>query len=293
MDYVLLGILALIWSTSFLLIKIGVASVGPFTLTAARLIIAGCLLGIVLILKGQRLPMDVSAIKMYFAVGILGNTVPFTLISWGEVYIDSSMAAILMGIMPISTFVLAHFFVPSEPMTPKKLAGITIGFTGLLTLVGFTALGHLGSNLAGQLAVLGGALCYSVTTIVVRSRPPMDGLQMATGITIVAGLSSLPFTVIVEDPTTMSPSPEAIAAIVALGIFPTAVAALLYLRTIQNLGAVTFSQINFLIPVLGSIWGVLVLNEALTSQMIVALALVLFGVSLIQPPRQKSHANPQ
>ena len=290
MDYVLLGILALIWSTSFLLIKIGVTSVGPFTLTSARLIIAGCLLGIVLMLKGQRLPLDIAAIKMYFAVGILGNTLPFTLISWGEVYIDSSMAAILMGIMPISTFVLAHFFVPSEPMTPKKLTGITVGFAGLVTLVGFTAFGHLGSNLAGQLAVLGGALSYSVTTIVVRSRPPMDGLQMATGITIIAGLSSLPFTFVVEDPFTMSPAPEAIAAIIILGIFPTAVAALLYLRTIRNLGAVTFSQINFLIPVLGSIWGVLLLNEALTSQMILALMLVLIGVSLIQPPRQKIHA---
>ena len=83
----------------------------------------------------------------------------------------------------------------------------------------------------------------------------------------------------------MSPTREAVYAMIILGVFPTAVAALLYLRIIRNLGAVTFSQINFLIPVLGSIWGVLLLNEALTSQMIVALGLVLLGVGLIQPPR--------
>jgi drug/metabolite transporter (DMT)-like permease len=284
-DYVLLGVLALIWSTSFLLIKIGVTSIGPFTLTSGRLIIAGVLLGTVLLLKGQRLPLDKTAINMYFAVGILGNTLPFALISWGEVYIDSSMAAILMGIMPISTFVLAHFFIPSESMTPRKVLGITVGFAGLLTLVGFTALGHLGSNLVGQLAVLGGALCYSVTTIVVRSRPVLGGLQMATGVTLVAAVSSLPLTLLLENPAAMSPTREAVYAMIILGVFPTAVAALLYLRIIRNLGAVTFSQINFLIPVLGSIWGVLLLNEALTSQMIVALGLVLLGVGLIQPPR--------
>ncbi|MGI9318404.1 MAG: DMT family transporter [bacterium] len=291
-DYVLLGILALIWSTSFLLIKIGVTSVGPFTLTSIRLIIAGSLLSAVLIIKGQRLPIDPTALKMYFAVGILGNTLPFAMISWGEVYIDSSMAAILMGIMPISTFVLAHFFVPSEPMTSRKLFGVTVGFTGLLTLVGFSALGSLGTHLIGQLAVLGGALSYSVTTILVRSRPAVNGLQMATGVTVVAGLSSLPLTLILEDPSTMNPSIEAIYAMIVLGIFPTAVAALLYLRIIRNLGAVTFSQINFLIPVLGSIWGVLFLNEALSTQMIVALGLVLTGISLIQSRRPKAQALP-
>ncbi len=286
-DYLLLGILTLIWSTSFLLIKIGVSSVGPFTLTSARLIIAGSLLVTVLLVKKQRLPLDANAVHMYIAVGILGNTLPFAMISWGEVYIDSSLAAILMGIMPISTFILAHFFIPSEPMTQRKVLGITLGFTGLMTLVGLSVLSKFGSHLLGQLAVLGGALSYSVTTILVRSRPGPGGIQMATGVTLVAALSSIPLALILEDPSSMIPSTDAVMAIALLGIFPTAVAALIYFRVIRNLGAVTFSQINYLIPVLGSIWGIWLLDESLSWQTVAALWLVLAGIYFVQPPRQK------
>ena len=104
-DYLLLGLLALIWSTSFLLIKVAVHSVGPFTLTAARLLIAALVLLIVLKMRGLRLPGSREALALYAVIGVLGNTVPFSLISLGEVYVTSSMAAVLMGIMPVSTFV--------------------------------------------------------------------------------------------------------------------------------------------------------------------------------------------
>ncbi len=291
-DYLLLGVLTLIWSTSFLLIKIGVTSVGPFTLTSARLIIAGSLLVTVLLTKRQRLPLDANAVQMYFAVGILGNALPFAMISWGEVYIDSSLAAIMMGIMPISTFILAHFFIPSEPMTQRKVIGVALGFAGLMTLVGISVLSKFGSHLIGQLAVLGGALSYSVTTILVRSRPGPSGIQMATGVTLVAALSSIPLTLILEDPSAMTPSTDALFAIVLLGVFPTAVAALIYFRVIRNLGAVTFSQINYLIPVLGSVWGILLLNESLSWQTMAALCLVLAGIYYVQPPRQKPDTLP-
>ena len=282
-DYSLLGLLALIWSTSFLLIKIAIGSLGPFTLTAIRLVLAAVLLASLMLARGKLLPLHGGAIRLYLVVGVLGNTLPFSLISLGEVYIDSSLAAILMGIMPISTFLLAHVFIPSESMTGRKVFGVSLGVAGLLTLVGLSAFSSIGAHLGGQLIVLGGALCYSVTTVFVRSQPAFDGVQMATGAGIVAALTCVPLAFILEQPLQMQPTEGALLSAVTLGLLHTAVAALIYFRIIHNLGAVTFAHINYLIPVLGSIWGVLLLSETVTWNTWIALGLVLIGIYFIQP----------
>lgn len=284
-DYLLLGLLALIWSTSFILIKIGVATVGPFTLTSVRLLVAALVLVTLLLATGRRLSFSRRILQLYLVVGLLGNTLPFSLISLGEVDVSSSMAAILMGIMPISTFVLAHLFIPAEPMTPRKLFGVLLGFGGLIALVGMSALGAVGSEPLGQLAVLGGALCYSLSAVYVRVRGMSGSIEAATGVAIVAALAGIPLAFWLEDPTTMTPAAEAIWATLALGAIHTAVAALIYFRTIRSLGAVTFAQINYLIPVLGSIWGVVLLGESLGWRIVLALGLVLCGIYFVQPRR--------
>ena len=264
-DYLLLGILALIWSTSFLLIKVAIDTIGPFTLTSGRLVLAAAVLSILLWIKKESLPTDPKAITLYLVVGIVGNALPFALISLGEVYIDSSLAAILMGIMPISTFVLAHFFISSESMTTRKVVGVAFGFLGLVTLVGLTAFRDISGQLFGQLVVLTGALCYSVTTVFVRrftmpgdtssGGTNLQGIQMATGALIVAAVLSVPAALLFENPENMTPDIPSILSGITLGIFHTGLAALIYFRVIANLGAVTFAQINYLVPVLGSIWG--------------------------------------
>ncbi len=277
----------MIWSTSFLLIKISLDSIPPFTLTSIRLGVAALVLCAVVLLRGEKIPLHRSAIRLYIVVGVLGNALPFALISWGEVYIDSSLAAILMGIMPISTFVLAHFFIPSESMTQRKVLGVVFGFVGLITLVGLSALGAIGSHVFGQLVVLGGALSYSVTTIYVRSQPAFKGTHMATGAAVVAVLTCLPMAFILESPGSITPTAEAVTASLVLGLLNTAVAALIYFRVIHNLGAVTFAQINYLIPVLGSIWGILLLGEFIGWRVVLALGLVLIGVYFVQPTRNR------
>ncbi len=284
-DYLLLGLLALIWSTSFILIKIGVASVGPFTLTSVRLWVAAAVLMVLLLITGRRLSFSRQTIQLYLVIGLLGNTLPFSLISLGEVTVSSSMAAVLMGIMPISTFVLAHIFIPAEPMSGRKLFGVLMGFSGLIALVGMSALGAVGSEPLGQLAVLSGALCYSLSAVYVRQRGMSGSVEAATGVSIVAALASVPLAFWLEDPTTMQPSVGAIWATLALGAIHTAVAALIYFRTIRSLGAVVFAQINYLIPVLGSIWGVLLLGESLGWRVVLSLGLVLGGIYFVQPRR--------
>ncbi len=264
------------------MIKIGVQTVGPITLTAIRLTLASIILCLFLLYKGERIPLHKEALLLYLVVGLLGNTLPFLLISSGEVYIDSVMAAILMGCMPICTFVLAHFFVQEEPMTFRKSLGVFLGFMGLITLVGISAFKGLSGNTFGEILVLCGAVSYAVTTVFVRTQPSFKGYQMAAGVSVVAALTGLPLAFIFEDPLSISPSRESLAAILALAIFATAIASLIYFEVIRALGATTFAQINYIIPVLGSIWGVLFLGEVLEIRVLFALGFVLCGIYLIQ-----------
>ncbi len=281
-DYALLLLLALIWSVSFLLIKVGIESIPPFTMTAARLSIAALIFCTFLAFKREWIPMHPRALLLYFVSGILGNSLPFVLISWGEIFISSSLTAVSMGIMPISTFILAHFFISSEPITRRKFLGIVFGFSGLLILVGLTAISGFGDHILGQFAVLGGALCYSFSVIFVRSQPTFAGYKMAAGMNISAALTSIPLAFVFENPLQVSPSSESAWAVLTLAVFPTAVASLIYFRVIKNLGATTFAQINYLIPVLGGLWGVVFLGEVLEWNTFVALFLVLCGIYFIQ-----------
>ena len=283
MDYLLLLSLSLIWSTSFLLIKIGVDSIEPVTLTAGRMTIAALVLLLCLAVKKTGLPLNRRALLLYFVVGFMGNTMPFTLISWGETHISSSLAAIMMGIMPITTFVLAHYFIPDEPITMRKAFGLCLGFSGLLTLVGWSVLVSVGgANVLGQLSVLIAAISYGVTIVFVRTQPAFPGLQMATGVVLAGAMTSIPLAFLLEDPLSMTPDIKGIQSLLLLGLFPTALAALIYFRVLRNLGAVTFGQINYAIPIFGSLWGVIFLDELLQARMLVALALVLTGVYFIQ-----------
>lgn len=282
-DYLLLLLLALIWSASFLLIKIGVASIAPVTLTAARLVIATVVLLLCLAIKKTGLPFNSRAVRLYLVVGFIGNTMPFIFISWGETHIDSSLAAIMMGIMPITTFVLAHYFIPDEPMTVRKVFGLCLGFGGLLTLVGWSVLtGVGGANVLGQLSVLVAAISYGITTVFVRTQRAFSGVQMATGAVLAGAVTSVPLAFLLEDPLSMTPTVASMQALLLLGVFSTALAALIYFRVLGNLGAMTFAQLNYMVPILGSLWGVIVLGELLQARMLTALGLVLTGIYFIQ-----------
>ena len=226
--------------------------------------------------------MHKDALLMYAVVGVMGNTLPFMLISQGELTADSSMTAILMGCMPICTFVLAHFFLHDEPMTKRKTIGVGFGFCGLLTLIGFSALKNIDGGAIGEIIILCGAISYAITTVFVRSQPSFSGFQMAAGAALFATVTSIPMAFIFEDPLNATPSRESLVAIILLAVFATAIASVIYFKVIRSLGATTFSQINYIIPVLGSIWGVLLLGEVLEFKILLALAMVLCGIYLIQ-----------
>ncbi|MDP7547926.1 MAG: EamA family transporter, partial [Alphaproteobacteria bacterium] len=196
----LVFLLALIWGSSFLAIKIGVETIPPLTLATGRVVFAALLLWVFARVQGQTLPQSGRMWFYCFLIGLMGNGLPFTLINWGEVKIDSGLAAILMAVMPLVTVVLAHFFTVGDRMTPAKLTGVAFGFGGVFILVGPEALKGLGGDIWRQLAVSGGATCYAIAAILTRNMPPGPLIARSAAVMIAASLMMVPVSLAFDAP---------------------------------------------------------------------------------------------
>jgi drug/metabolite transporter (DMT)-like permease len=278
LHYWALIFLAALWSSSFLVIKVSVASIPPLTLTALRLFFAMAVLWCVLIYKGELLPSSPKIWFMCFWVGFFGNVLPFSLIGWGEEVVESGLTAVLMAIMPLSTVVLAHFFTKGDRLTPQRFLGIAIGFLGIVILVGPSVFGGLGEDGLRQLAIAMAGLSYGITTVIARNMPQSSILGRSVAIMIAGFLFLLPFALWFDKPWTLEPSNTAIIGAIHLGIFPTALASLIYLHLIGVRGAGFMAYINYLIPIMGVILGAALLGEKITVQVVAALSAILIGL---------------
>src|SRR3990172_8134007 len=170
-------LLGLIWGSSFLWIKIAVSEIGPFTLVAFRLLFGLAGLLVIMRLQKQSFPRDRRVLLAFLFMGVFNTAIPFTLISWGETRIDSGLASILNGTVPLFTIVIAHFWLHDEKITLPRIAGLLVGFVGVIVLVS-RDIGPQGlvGNLWGQVAVIGGSVCYAVAITFsrkqLRNQPP-------------------------------------------------------------------------------------------------------------------------
>ena len=278
-SFLTLLLLASLWSSAFTAIKFGVETVPPTSLVAGRLAIAAVLLLGIAALRGRMLPPWGTAWGLYFVLGAAGYGIPFFLISWGEVVVDSGSAAILMAIMPLTTMLLAHFFTQNEAMTIRKAVGLTLGLVGVVILVGPGALTRLGSDTIRELAVAGGAICYAVNAVLSRRLPPGDPVSRSAAVLVCAALQMLPIALWLDFPLT-GLEMSSWSSVVYLGVFPTAIATIIFFHLIDTQGASFVSLNNYIIPSLGVFWGVLFLGEAVTMQSLAALAIILTGIAV-------------
>ena len=281
----LLFLLALIWGSSFVAIKVGVETIPPLTLATGRVVFAALLLWGFARLQGQMLPRGKRIWFYCFLIGLMGNGLPFTLINWGEVKIDSGLAAILMAVMPLVTVVLAHFFTVGDRMTLAKLAGVAFGFGGVFILVGPEALKGLGGDIWRQLAVSGGATCYAIAAILTRNMPPGPLIARSAAVMIAASVMMVPVSLAFDAPWTISPSTDAVLAGVYLGLFPTALATIVLFHLLRYRGASFIAPVNYLIPVFGVLWGIAALSEKVSPRAVVALSVILVGMAIAQYQR--------
>ncbi|MEM9574271.1 MAG: DMT family transporter [Pseudomonadota bacterium] len=279
-DYALLLALATIWGGSFTLIAFTLEDFPPATMSMIRLFLGAALLGVIAVFLGERISLTGRTLLLLVLVGLFGNAIPFTLIAWGQQVVDAGLASILMGIMPIATLVLAHFFTDDEPLTKWKLIGVCVGLFGLVILVGPAVLGRLGDDGIRQIAILGAAISYGINAIITKSLLGLPRMAAGAGLVLAGAIWLVPIAFMLEDVTSITPSFESVWAIVLLAIFPTALAALLMFKIIDRQGAGFFGQINLLVPLAGVLWAYLFLSEALEPRAALALIIILSGVAV-------------
>jgi drug/metabolite transporter (DMT)-like permease len=281
--WLLLLALVAMWGSAFLFTGIAVRAFSPAALVTIRLTIAAILLIGIALLSGQRFPRSRRFWLFSIAIALVGNCLPFWLISFGQQRIDSGLAGILMGIMPLTVMVLAHFLVAGERLNATKAIGFLLGFAGLVLLIGPKALLELrgqGTDLLYELAVLGGAVCYAVNTILARHRPPADSLVAAAGVMLMGSAIMLPIGMPgALSELAMTPTLP-LAALIALGVIATAIATVVFLKLVVITGPSFTSFINYLIPVWALLMGMLFLGERPPPTVILALAMILGGIAL-------------
>ncbi|HEY1383934.1 MAG TPA: DMT family transporter [Dongiaceae bacterium] len=301
-DFALLLLLALMWGSSFFFIKQAMDSgtLPPLSLAVGRITIGAAMLLTIAFAKGQAMPRSPGLwVRMVF-LGILGNSLPFFLIAWGEQFTPSNLAAILMATIPSFVVVLAHFFTRDEPLTLGKGLGCLLGFAGVLALIGVDALQGLGSMVIGQTAILAGALSYSFYGIQARRLPRM-GSEILVGTILLAGLIPLiPVWLAVDQPWTLAPSGQAWLSIAWLGLLSTGGGNLLFFLLLRRVGAGFGSFNNYLVPLMGLGWGYFLADERPTWNALAALVLILTGLACarwlkpsLKPAASPSTAAPQ
>ncbi|MDH3473641.1 MAG: DMT family transporter [Rhodospirillales bacterium] len=293
LHWLLLLALVAMWGSSFMFTKVALEALAPLGLVAARLTIGAALL--VALLSALRRPWPGgSRLWLFFlAMALLGNALPFFLISWGQQRIDSGLAGILMAVMPLATLVLAHFLVEGEGLTRRRAGGFALGFLGIVALMGPEALLEMrgeGTVLLSQLAVLCGALCYAANTIVARRRPTSDPLVAAAGVTLLAAAVMLPAAAFTA-PVSIIRLPLAPAlALLALGAISTGLATVVYFKLVTLAGPTFLSLINYLIPIWAVAVGMIVLAERPEWTALAGLALILGGIGLSESSRRRSRS---
>ena len=278
-DVVLLLCLASIWGGSFPAVKIAVAHMSDTALVALRLVIGAAGMGAIAYFFGKRPPGDRRSWALYVAAAMVGNVLPFLLISEGQRHIDAGLAAILMATMPLASLVLAHFFTSDEKLTARRLMGVLIGLAGILVLVGVDALKGLGAGVLGQLALTGAAMCYALHLIVARRLQHASPVTNAACSIGVAALIALPLMLAGGGPPSSLPF-EATLAVLFLGLGANGIAYLLFFRLVTTVGVTFTSTINYLVPIVGVLWSALLLGERPNPRALAALALILAGIAV-------------
>jgi len=234
---------------------------------------------------------DRKRASLRLLLGLIGNALPFALISWGQIRVDSGLTGILMGVIPLFTLALAHFFVPGEQMTPRMVGGFAIGFVGLVVLLGPATLLEAGgesSEFPRQMAILFAAICYAINGVLSRRLGTLNALVSSATVMWTASAIALPIALWIDQPWSLTPSLAATTSAIWLGLFATALATIIFFKIVQSTGPTFLSLINYMIPVIALVAGMLFLGEALAGSVLIGLSLILAGLAFSQrAPRRR------
>jgi len=281
-DWLLLAALSVLWGGSFFFAEVALRELGPMTVVAFRVGIAALALYPLARLLGHSMPMTLAFWTPFFVMGALNNLIPFSLIVWGQTRIDSGLAAIINAMTPMFGVVLAHVLTSDGKMTPSRVAGVLIGFGGLVAMIGPGALRGLGADLLGQAAILGAALSYAFAGLYGRRFRAQPLIVVAGGQVTASALMAAPIALWLEGPPSLTAlSPDVAASLVAVGLASTALAYVIFFRILRSAGATNLMLVTLMIPPTAVLLGVAVLGESLSSEQTAGMALICFGLLVI------------
>ncbi|HEY7379554.1 MAG TPA: DMT family transporter [Steroidobacteraceae bacterium] len=287
-DLLLLGV---IWGASFLFTRMTAAEFGAFALVEIRLAIGAVILTALLASRGGFRELR-GAWTPAAVVGFFNSALPFALFAYALVFITAGTAAVINATTPLFGALVAYLWL-HDRMTVPRAIGLAVGFCGVVLSAWDKISLSGGSTTLAVFATLGASLSYGVGVNYAKRR--MIGvapLAQATGSSIAAALLLLPLAV-AHWPSEM-PSVKGWLCVVALGVFCTALAYILYFRLITRVGPAKATTVTYLIPMFGVLWGYLFLHEDVTVHMLIACAIIVFGTALasgnIRLPRRTEGA---
>jgi len=281
-DVFLLILLGAIWGSSFFNIKIATYSYEPYTLALIRVILATITMLVVSSFYKIKIYAFSKDWKIYAIVGICNITIPFSLIAIGTSKVDSYLAAMLMSTTPMTGSILAHFFTKNEKITFLKSIGIVLGFFGVLILF-FDKLVINQSNYLFVLTILLGSTFYSISGIVILKKLKKSGNLNVTSSTLIWSVITLmPLSLIFEEPLSSTPTIESTLSLIYLGVVATGFAWWLRFRILSKNGIVFQTQVAYLIPIFGVIFGALILGEQITWKVLASLIVIILGIYIVK-----------
>jgi drug/metabolite transporter (DMT)-like permease len=283
----LLVALATLWAASYSFIKIGVETIPPLTLIAARTLIAGLLLLAVIRGRGLVLPTSPAIWRRFLVQAGLNSVIPFTLIAWAERSIDAGLAVVLNSTTPIFTFLLTVAITRHEAVTRRKLFGVIAGIAGTFLVIGVQAFGGLGREIGAQIAVVAATICYAGAAIFGRGFKDLDPIMPAAGSLLCGAAILAPVSLVIDRPWTLTPSLASSLALLGLSIFSTALAFVIYFRLVTTLGSVGTTAQAYLRAPIGVAIGALCLGESLSPTALAGLGCVLAGVAAMTFPDRR------
>jgi len=283
-DWLAFLALGLAWGSSFLWIKIAIAEIGPFTLVALRLLFG--FMGLLAVVAYSR-PRWPAAQRLWWVLVVLGLTntaVPFVLISWGELYIDSAVAAVLNSTVPLFTMLIAHLFLSDDRITVPRIIGLLVGFGGVIVLLSrdLDFQSGLSGGVLGQGAVLLAALFYAGSGVFARRNTQgLSPIVQALVPLIVADSAIWLAVPLTESPFTLPQLPITWIAILWLGLIGSCFAYLLYYYLLHSVGPTRTTLVTYIFPLVGVALGVIFLNEVLDWHLFVGGTLVVGSIAVV------------
>jgi drug/metabolite transporter (DMT)-like permease len=289
--------LALVWGASFLFIKVGLEGLSPAQVVLGRLTAGAAALVVVTLLTRRPLPRDPAVWGHLLVVALLLCVVPFLLFSWAETRISSGLASIYNATTPLMTMLVALAALPSERPTRSRLAGLLVGFAGVVLVLGpwgFEGSGEGGGAIAGQLACLGATACYGTATVYLRRFVSPRGLPAVTVATVQVGLGALVMLVaapvVAASPVHLTP--RVVASVLALGALGTGRAYVWLTTIVVGWGATNATTVTYLTPLVGVLLGVVLLGETVTWNQPVGALVVVLGIAISQDLLARRRAAP-